>query len=423
MKFFYKQLVQITGIVLVLMLLITTQGLANNLNMSLNYNISEKFIKTNKNIFELHKQKKLTLPEFNVKGIYVTGWVAGIPNRMDKLINLVDETELNSMVVDVKDALGYLSYESSVARSKNFRANKNKIRNINSLLEKLNKKGIHTIARIAVFKDAFLANNFPQYALQIRKKVSIKDRRLMEEDNKEIREYQKNITDSTKNLNSNSQPQLSSDTNKHRIETYSSTSWVNPANQEVWEYNIKLAQEAFELGFDEVQFDYIRFPALRDNKSAVTKQRSKQSIINDFISTAYKQLAKFEKPISIDVFGLTTSVNNDLGIGQNFSQLGKYANIISPMVYPSHYSRGTLGVANPAANPYEIVYQSMVDAKKKVDKNVMIRPWLQDFSLKHKYSASEVKSQINAVESLGIKEWLLWNPRSKYTREALKSNK
>ena len=317
----------------------------------------------------------LEIPEFNVKGIYVTGWAAGNQPHINDLIKLIEQTELNSMVIDIKDEFGYMSYISDVENAKNTGANKRKIKDIENLLERLNEKNIYTIGRLVVFQDRNLAVQRPYFALPLKTKEG---------------------------------------------EIIFSREWVDPYIDTVREYNIELAAEAFELGFDEVQFDYIRYPVIHeDNKSAFSYGERKVDIINQFAAEARKELAEFNRPLSIDVFGLTTTIDGGMGIGQSFRDLADEINIISPMVYPSHYFPGSYGFESPAENPYEIIYKSITDAIKKVEDtendNVIIRPWLQDFSLNHRYTAREVRDQIRALDDLGIDEWLLWNPRSRYT--------
>lgn len=323
----------------------------------------------------------LCIPEFHVRGIYVTGWAAG-SERMNDLIELVENTVLNTMVIDIKDQDGYLSYISSVPLAQEIGANKRKISNPKALLEKLKSKNIYTIARISVFKDEVLAKKRPDLMLRL---------------------Y---------------------DSENHKIKK--DTTWLNPAMEEVWEYNILLAREAVRLGFDEIQFDYIRYPALANSTLiALTPDfRSKSSYINDFVKYSVEALADLNVPVSIDVFGLTTTVNGDMGIGQNFKELSELVNIISPMVYPSHYSEGVYNIPEPDREPYQVVYRSLDDALKKVNgkEGFIIRPWLQDFSLRSRYTEEDILAQIRAVENLGLKEWLLWNPSSRYTEEAVKDH-
>ncbi|MFW6287884.1 MAG: putative glycoside hydrolase [bacterium] len=342
---------------------------------SLTYNLERGLVNQK---YRLREEHTFFIPEFHVKGIYVTGWAAG-SRKMEELIKLVDNTIINSMVIDIKDQDGYLSYVSNIPLASEIGANKQKIRNIYGLIERLNSKGIYTIARIAVFKDQLLASQKEEYSLQL----------------------------------------ISRETG----ETRRSTNWVDPSIQEVWDYNIALAVAAVNMGFDEIQFDYIRYPALGDGdiQSIVPDDNEKTMYINGFLKYANKEMAEFDIPISIDVFGLTTTVEGDLGIGQDFTQLSNVVKIISPMIYPSHYSAGMYGIGTPEAEPGKIITRSLLDAREKVVgiKDVNIRPWLQDFSLRHRYTQKEVLEQIKAVEELGLKEWLLWSPGSNYTEEAL----
>lgn len=321
------------------------------------------------------KTEDLYLPDFHIRGIYVNGWVAGIPEKMDKLIRLVKNSVLNTMVINIKDDLGFLSYESNVNLARQISANRYKVKNIKKLLNNLHNNGIYTIARIVVFKDSLLAQKRPELALNY---------------------YQK--------------------TKKKKVK---SKKWVNPEKKGVWDYNIRLAREAFKLGFDEVQFDYIRFPVVDNDASQIILTEQKDNIINSFVIEARERLADMSGPISVDVFGMTTATSNGLGIGQNFLELSSIVDIISPMIYPSHYAPGSYGVKVPAKSPYKIISGSMIDAKKKImsHNNVIIRPWLQDFSLKYSYKVDDVRKQLEAVKDLGINEWLLWNSRSKYTEE------
>lgn len=325
---------------------------------------------------DIYKPSK---PDFAVKGIYVTGWVAGYETKMRPLIDLVKQTVLNTMVIDVKDTQGILSYKSEVDLAVSTGANGNKIRDIRGLLQQLDSEGIYTIARIVIFKDSLLANKRPELALPIW-----------------------NPADDTVSYDKK---------------------WVDPSQKIVWDYNVEIAREAVKLGFDEIQFDYIRYPAMGSSplKVVLKEGKTKSDIINEFVTYAGKRLADLAVPVSIDVFGLTTTVDGDMGIGQNFAQLSNLIKIISPMVYPSHYGHGSFGIGIPEKEPYKVINRSMSDAQKKINGNrgFKLRPWLQDFTLNYKYSYQDVADQIRAAEELGITEWLLWNPRSKYTKEAV----
>ena len=317
-----------------------------------------------------------------IKGIYLTGWVAGLSSRFNRLLYLVNNTELNAMVIDVKNVEGEISYNSQLSLAKKFDANVNKIRDLKGILQKCKENNIYTIARIPVFKDKKLATD-SKYALKF---------------------YDKN---------------------NDKNEIIASKIWLNPYSREVWRYNVDLAIEAAMLGFDEIQLDYIRFPAfvnLDRYNLAVAPADSKVEIINDFISYAKTRLGEYGIPLSIDVFGLTTS-GSDLGIGQDFSSLAAKVDYISPMVYPSHYAPGAYGLAVPEKEPYFTIFKSMQDAKRELDgRSEKLRPWLQDFSLRYVYGVKEVRDQIKAAKALGLDSWLLWNPSSRYTWQAFRRN-
>ncbi|MBM7625032.1 putative glycoside hydrolase [Sporohalobacter salinus] len=318
-----------------------------------------------------------------IKGIYLTGWAAGGSKKFNRLLNLVTETELNAMVIDIKNIEGEVSYNSKIKLTREIGANITKIRDIDNLLNKCEENNIYTIGRIAVFKDYKLAAN---------------------------KEYSLKYYDDQQN----------------HSEILSSQEWVNPYNKEVWKYNVDLAIEAVRHGFDEIQFDYIRFPVLFNLSRynlAVAPSDSKVQIIDDFLRYAKKRLSKLKVPISIDVFGLTTTGNN-LGIGQDFKLLAQRIDYISPMVYPSHYQSGIYGLVSPEKAPYSTVYNSMQDAKKKLKGETnQIRPWLQDFSLRYNYGVEEVREQITAAKASGLDSWLLWNPASNYTWQVFLDNR
>ncbi|WP_245684710.1 putative glycoside hydrolase [Orenia metallireducens] len=314
----------------------------------------------------------------DVRGIYINGWVVGNERKTDNLIKEVEESNLNSIVVDLKDVTGRIIF------SKNQRDISQLFENgLKELIDKAHKKGIYVIGRLAVFKDPVLANKDSKYSLKY----------ISASDNETI---------------------INSDV------------WVSPYSKEVWEYNIKISEQAVKLGLDEIQFDYIRFPTLAVNSKLIIKteeNKSRTDAIVGFLKFANERLKKYNVLISADVFGLTTTAKGDLKIGQDITRLVDYVDYLSPMIYPSHYSSGFYGIDNPDSNPYDIIFESLEDAREKLgDKSYKLRPWLQDFSLRHIYTDKEVKEQIKAVKDNQISSWLLWNPRSIYTISAVKDD-
>jgi len=193
---------------------------------------------------------------------------------------------------------------------------------------------------------------------------------------------------------------------------------VDPHNREVWRYVVDVAKEAAAKGFREIQFDYVRFTSdgnLADCIYPYADGRKKYEVIRDFLLFARAELKPLGVVVSADVFGLVCSAQDDLGIGQVIEEIGKAVDIICPMTYPSHYYRGTYGLADPDAAPYETVARSLRDALTRLaGMEVRLRPWLQDFSLRHRYGRAELAAQIKAVYDAGLNEWLFWNPGNVY---------
>ncbi|WP_408955469.1 putative glycoside hydrolase [Natroniella sp. ANB-PHB2] len=310
----------------------------------------------------------------NIKGLYISGWAAGSPRRLERLMNEVEKSDLNAVVIDLKDAAGRITF------SKDFGAASREamIRDLKGLIAEFQRRGVYVIGRQVLFKDAILAQQ-DEYALQ-----------YYVGEEKEIIHSKK---------------------------------WSNPYSKEVWDYNLKIAQQAIDLGLDELKFDYIRFPTLAQESGLTIREEEEQSksdIIVDFLEYANQELDKQEVLISADVFGLTTTIEGDLGIGQDITKMVDHLDYISPMIYPSHYSPNMYGLVNPDVAPYELIYRSLADAKEKLgEESYKLRPWLQDFSMHHGYGEKEVREQIEAVKDSQVSGWLLWNPRSVYTIDAV----
>ncbi|MDR1926475.1 MAG: putative glycoside hydrolase, partial [Endomicrobium sp.] len=189
-------------------------------------------------------------------------------------------------------------------------------------------------------------------------------------------------------------------------------------------YNLQIAERAVNIGFDEIQFDYIRFPSDGNTKNCrYCKPHSvdeASKVLVDFLKEANKRLKTKNTQISIDVFGLTTTATDDMGIGQKIVEMTEWVDYVSPMIYPSHYGKWNYGIENPNKEPYKVVYYAIEGALKRIPVK-KLRPWLQDFSLGHKYNEDEVKAQMQACYDNKVGSWLLWNPRCIYTRAALKN--
>jgi hypothetical protein len=322
-----------------------------------------------------------------VRGLYVNRWAA-MGSRMWDLIGVARTTEVNALVIDVKDDRGYVLYKSGVPLARQIGADTTQpisAAHMRAILDTMRANGIFPIARIVVAKDPLLADAKREWAVQRRK-----DREPW--------------------LDSNGKP------------------WLDPHQRGVWSYAADLAEEAVKLGFSEVQFDYVRFPderrMIREATFPLAKGRERAQVIREQLGYLHSRLAPLKVPMAIDVFGLTTSDSTDMGIGQRWEKFADQADVVLPMTYPSHYARDTYGIANPNANPYATIDNAMRDAlarNRSVEKAAEIVPWYQDFTLgAPRYGVKQVRAQMQAGYDNGIRSWILWNPGSKYTVEALR---
>ena len=321
----------------------------------------------------------------HVRGLYVNAWAAGSATRMAALLDLARRTEINAFVIDIKDASGYVSHETDVALAHEVGATgERRIRDLPALLDRLEAEGIYPIARIVVVKDPVLSAARPELAIQdTAGGIWI--------DSKEI-------------------------------------VWLNPYASDVWEYHVDLAREVAEMGFPEIQWDYIRFPdAPRSDLDRAVfpghEGRSRTDAIRGFLAHARESLSDLPVRSTADVFGVTTSFNRDIGLGQLWESFIDVVDVALPMVYPSHYWEGSFGFSEPNAHPYEVVRAALRDALRR-SRNVpgsgSTRPWIQDFTLgQPAYGPAEVRAQIQAAYDVGIHEWILWNPSTRYTEAAL----
>ncbi len=317
----------------------------------------------------------LTQTPFQAKGVHVSMFVAGNESSFDKILSLVQKTELNCIQLDLKDEQGFVSAKINKGQAAKLGTFTDQF-DLERMVDMLRYKNIYTICRIVVFKDPSLVKKRPDLA----------------------------VRDKYGGL-------------------WGKGLWADPYSKEVWEYNLSLAVAAAKAGFNEIQFDYIRFPSDGDVTRCVYPHRDNRAqteVIEGFVSYARKKLARYNAFTSVDLFGLTASHQGEMGIGQKVENLAKHVDYICPMVYPSHYNTGEYGLDEPEENPFDTVYLSLKDFKKKIrNTTAKIRPWLQDFSLRVKYTADMVRQQIKACYKAGINEWLLWNPNSVYTRAAL----
>lgn len=324
-----------------------------------------------------------------VRGIYVTGPMAGSA-AMDDLIALVDETELNAMVIDVKNDDGNITCKMNLDSVKEMGACVNYISDMEALMAKLKEHKIYTIARIVCFKDPYLAAGRPELAL--------------------------------------TKPDGTPVTDANGL------AFVNPYKEETWEYLVDVAVAAAELGFDEIQFDYVRFPIGADADAADygvdQNARSKESAITGFLSYAEERLHEKQIAYGADVFGTIIGSETDVErVGQNYQTIGEIADVLSPMVYPSHYGNGVFGLDVPDAYPYETVLGALQGSVRELEiigetDRAVVRPWLQSFTATWvpghiSYEGEEIREQIKAVYDAGYEEWILWNASNRYSAEGL----
>ncbi|MBP2001295.1 hypothetical protein J2Z69_002338 [Paenibacillus shirakamiensis] len=321
-----------------------------------------------------------------VKGIYVTAYSAG-GAKMSQLLDLVDKTELNSMVIDLKDDAGYITYPSTNPDLLKYGKPQPFIKDIKGLMTKLEQHKVYPIARVVVFKDTILAKKHPELSFV----------------NQDGSLWKNGKGDS----------------------------FVSPYSKEVWDYNVAIAKEAAALGFKEIQFDYVRFPEGFEKRANTLKyakngDMSRVDAVTSFVNYARKQLEPLGVRVSVDIFGYAASVPAAEGIGQDFVKISNNVNVISPMIYPSHYSTGWFKAKDPDRAPYQVIKGSMVDTHKKLDplgdKKPIIRPWIQDFTASWlgsghytKYGKTEVEEQIRALNEMNVEEYLLWNANNRYT--------
>jgi hypothetical protein len=313
-----------------------------------------------------------------VRGLYVNRFAAQSTKRIHQLIAIADQTEINALIIDIKDEFG-LNYAPTDPALQRNAGKSGTIPHLRELLDTLRAHKILAVARIVVFKDSVTARVHPEWTIRKADGSPWRDKKGM--------------------------------------------LWVNPYHHELWDYNIQVAEDAVKLGFGEVQFDYIRFP---EPYASLPKQvfpgqngATKEQALADFLSAARSRLSKLGVRTTADIFGLVTSVPGALEVGQQFEHLAPVTDVLLPMTYPSHYPPGSLGVAHPNAEPYAIIRAAVLSAHERDAKlglaGERVRPWLQAFTLgKPPYGPGELREQKRAVYDAGYDGWVLWNPGSKY---------
>lgn len=324
-----------------------------------------------------------------VKGIYVTGPMAGSAS-LDNLIALIDETELNTMVIDVKNDSGEITYHMDLEVAEKMGACTNYIKDMDAFMTLLKEHNIYTIARIVCFKDPFLAQSRPELALK--------------------------------------KPDGTAVTDAYGLE------WVNPCKEGVWEYLTDVALAAANIGFDEIQYDYVRFPIGEDADAAdygvPMDSGTRQNAITGFLTYTTQKLHEEGVTVTADVFGTIIGSAVDVErVGQDYVKLGGTVDVLSPMVYPSHYGSNVFGYPVPDAEPYGTVYCALTRSAEELQAveeqdRAIVRPWLQAFTATWvkghiSYGGEQIRQQIQAVYDAGYEEWILWNASNRYSAEGL----
>jgi hypothetical protein len=299
---------------------------------------------------------------------------------MKHLIGIADSTEINAFIIDVKDEFG-LNYNSSDPMVKKNAGTQVKSANLRTLLDTIRAHGILPVARIVVFKDSVTARNNPDHTIRKADGTAWHDKK--------------------------------------------GQTWVNPYANAIWEYNFRVADEAIKMGFGEIQFDYIRFPepypSLPQQVFPEQKGRTKPQVLAEFLNAARARFAKEGVRTTADIFGLVTTVPSALEVGQKWEPITQAVDVVLPMVYPSHYPRGSFQLPKPNAAPYDVIHIAISRARERDEKlgikGEHIRPWLQAFSIgTPKYGPHEIEEQKRAVYDSGYDGWVMWEPGSRYDK-------
>lgn len=330
-----------------------------------------------------------------VKAVYMSAWVGGTPSARQKLISLIDRTEINAIVLDIKDYTGNIAFEPRNQSLLDVGCFDHRMRDIDELLNMLHEKKIYVIGRVQVFQDPCFAKKHPEAAVTSKKTGK--------------------PWGDKKGIN-----------------------WMDASSPVAWNYITEIARESYDRGFDEINLDYVRFPTdgdMADASFPASGTSSKSAVLKKFFTHIDSELrdpaqatgtrATNERlMISADVFGLVTTAANDMGIGQMLEDILPHVDFLSPMVYPSHFAAGWEGIKNPATQPYKVIHDSMLTAVNRAkamgENPLKLRPWLQDFNLGATYTAEMVRTQIQATYDVGLTSWLLWDPNNRYTEAALK---
>ncbi len=326
-------------------------------------------------------------PRREVRGLYLTLYTASSSKSLNEVLQVVDGTAINALVIDVKDDAGNLIHHSAAAEKYNPKANdKAPLKDLAAFVKRLRDRKIYTIARVVTFKDPVYAETHHERAIVYRQ-------------------------------------------NGKLFRSRDGLAWGSPYDPEYRAYNLAVAKEAALAGFNEIQFDYVRFPEIAKDSAINYRDRGRQTksqSIQSFLFEARRELSPLHVYLSADVFGLISATRDDMRIGQYWEAISNATDFISPMAYPSHYAPGTYGLSVPDLYPYELMSRTTRDALKR-NRNLAtpaaIRPWIQAFTAKwlrkyRHYGVPEIKAQIKALKENGLTSYLVWNPNNRYGDQA-----
>jgi hypothetical protein len=298
---------------------------------------------------------------------------------MKQLLKIADETEINALVIDMKDEFG-LNYRPSSPQFQVNAGTAGTVKNLPALLDTLRAHKILPIARLVVFKDSVTARIHPDWTIRKQDGGTWRDKKGL--------------------------------------------AWVNPYHHALWDYNIGIAEELAKMGFGEIQFDYIRFPepyaSLPKQVFPDNKGMPKADVLAAYLKEAKARLNKLGVRTTADIFGLVTTVGGPLEVGQWWEKLAPHTDVLLPMVYPSHYPRGSFNIPSPNADPYQTVKIAISRARERdqtlgIKTPEHVRPYLQAFTLgKPHYGPEQIDAQKKATYDAGYDGWVLWSPGSKY---------
>ncbi len=339
------------------------------------------------------KKKDVRHERTKVKGIYLTDVTAG-GKRMDEIISYIDQTELNAVVIDIKNDRGRIAYQMDSPLVSETGSQSRNIEDLPGLMKKLKEHGIYTIARIVSFRDPFMADVRPEW------------------------------------MNRKSDGSVFYDNSK--------MAWANPYKREYWEYLAEVGSQCAAAGFDEVQFDYVRFCTERGMNDVVydeadTEGLSKTQIITEFVKFISDRMAEQDIFCSVDVFGtIIDSYIDSTAVGQDYAEMAACVDYMCPMIYPSHYGNGNFGIEYPDMDPYGTISGALASSQRALFKEdesyqAIVRPWLQAFtatwlSNHAEYGPKELRAQIQAVYDSGYDEWIFWNASNIYDWSAFQSS-